>query len=104
MTLDLIATLKTSIYSPKYTKNTKIHFQANQSSIIYYYFFKNTYFSKNKFKQTRFMPMCMAFFIWQFKPRVGWLPAACVYIKIQKPKITTFTKTPKHELWKLYDN
>ena len=66
-------------------------------------FFQKYIFFKNKFKQTRFMPMCMAFFIWQFKPRVGWFPAACVYIEIQKPKITKFTKIPKYELWNLYD-
>ena len=42
MTLNLIETLKTSIYNPKHTKNTKIHFQHFKR----FNFFKNPYFSK----------------------------------------------------------
>ena len=34
MTVDLIETLKTSICSPKTTKNTKIHFQKIQFSKV----------------------------------------------------------------------
>ena len=39
MTLHLLATLKTSIYNPKHTQNTKIHFNLFKH-------FKNTYFKK----------------------------------------------------------
>ena len=48
MALNLIETLKTSIYSPKNTKSMKIHFK-------FFNFFKNfqnPYFQNNKFKNT----------------------------------------------------
>ena len=44
MTPKLIETLKTSIYSPKHTKNTKIHFQQFKK----FKKFEKTYFPKNK--------------------------------------------------------
>ena len=44
MTLNLIETLKTSIYIPKHTKNTKIHFQYFKK--IEHPHFSNTFDSK----------------------------------------------------------
>ena len=51
MTLDLIETLRTSIYNPKHTKNTKIHFNFLKKFTC----FKNPYFSKvSNSKQSAF--------------------------------------------------
>ena len=46
MILNLIETLKTSIYSTKHTNNTKSHFTLFKQIE----FSKNTYYSKNKFE------------------------------------------------------
>ena len=46
MTLNLIETVKTSIYSPKHTKNTKIHFMFSMFKKLSKSIFPN----KNKFK------------------------------------------------------
>ena len=50
MTLNLIETLKTSIYNPKHTKNTKIHFELlnSKNENTYFHFsssFKSEFFA-----------------------------------------------------------
>ena len=52
MTMNLIETLKTSIYRPKHTKNTKIH--------VIFHFKKHIF---KKFKCQRFMLFSIALFI-----------------------------------------
>ena len=60
MTLKLIETLKTSIYNPKHTKNTKIHFnfskktKKHQSPIL----FKNIMFKK--------ISVVVCWFLWHY--------------------------------------
>ena len=47
--------------------------------------------------------MAVCFFLIKNHPRVGWLPAACVYIyKYKNPQITKITKITKSELCNLY--
>ena len=51
MALNLIETLKTSIYSPRHTKNTKLHFENSKFSTKKN---ENTYFQqKNDFNEIR---------------------------------------------------
>ena len=65
MTLNVIETFKTSIYNPKHTNNTKIHYQNYKNSN----FPKNTIFQKKKRKEEgqtnqRFMRTFIALFIY----------------------------------------
>ena len=57
MSLNVIETLKTSIYNLKHLQNTKIHFQFSKS-------FKHPYSPKLEVqKHQRFMLICMALFL-----------------------------------------
>ena len=59
MSLNHIETLKTSIYNPKHTKNTKTHFNFFQNTK-----FRNHYSSKKEVQTNQsFMLICMALFI-----------------------------------------
>ena len=49
MRLDLIETLKTSIYNPKHTKNTKIHFINSKRKKREIIIFQNFEFEKSAF-------------------------------------------------------
>ena len=66
MTLDLIETIKISIYSPKRIKHTKIHSnkKKRRGKRVRYVLFENRYISKDKLtpKKKEFYDICMALF------------------------------------------
>ena len=71
MTLNLIDTLKTSIYRPKHTKHTKIHFKFSILNICQLFqFFKNLYLKNVKFKNSAFHDdlygIILFLYIWYF--------------------------------------